>query len=61
MASKLTRSTTDHLIAGVCGGIAKTYDMDPSIIRIIAVVSLFCGSLGFWAYIIAWIILPKEQ
>ena len=34
---RLTRSTTDSMIGGVCGGIAETYDLDPTLVRIVFV------------------------
>jgi phage shock protein PspC (stress-responsive transcriptional regulator) len=60
MAKKLYRSRTDRKIWGVCGGLAKYFDIDPTIVRIVAVASLFCGTLGFWIYIIMAIIVPVE-
>ena len=60
MAKKLYRSRTDRKIWGVCGGLAKYFNIDPTIVRIVAVASLLCGSLGFWIYIIMAIIVPLE-
>lgn len=48
-------------IGGVCSGLAAYFDIDVVILRIIFVVALFCGSVGFWAYVIFWIIAPKAQ
>ena len=61
MARKLYRSRTDRKIWGVCGGLAKHFDMDPTIVRIIFVASLLCGTLGLWVYIIMAIIVPQES
>jgi phage shock protein PspC (stress-responsive transcriptional regulator) len=60
MVKKLYRSRTDRKIFGVCGGLAKYMDVDPTIIRVVAVVSLFVASLGFWIYIIMALIVPEE-
>ena len=60
MEKKLYRSRTDRKICGVCGGLAKYFDIDPTIVRVVAVVTLFCGALGFWTYIIMAIIVPVE-
>ena len=57
---KLTRSVTDRRIAGVCGGIAKYLNIDPTVVRIGFLVALICGSIGFWAYLIVWIAAPEE-
>jgi phage shock protein PspC (stress-responsive transcriptional regulator) len=60
MSQKLTRSS-DRIIAGVAGGIAKYLGVDASIVRIItAAVVLFTG-VGPLLYIVAWLILPEEN
>lgn len=43
MALKLRKSRTDKMIAGVCGGIAEYLGWDPTIVRIIFVVTTFIG------------------
>jgi len=60
MSKKLYRSREDKIIGGVCGGLAKYFDVDPTLIRILAVVSIFINGIGIIAYIIAWIIVPLE-
>jgi phage shock protein PspC (stress-responsive transcriptional regulator) len=60
MAKKYYRSRTNRVIWGVCGGLAKYFNIDPTMVRIIAVASLLCGTLGFWIYIITAIVVPKE-
>jgi phage shock protein C len=59
---RLMRSTTDSKIAGVCGGLAEYFDVDPTLVRLIWVaLSVIPGALvgGIVAYVMAWIILPK--
>ncbi len=58
---RLTRSTTDRRIAGVCGGLAKYLNVDPTVIRIIFLLALLCGTFGFWAYLIVWIAAPEDN
>ena len=61
MTKRLYRSTTDRKIAGVCGGLAEYFNIDPVIIRIIAVVLLLPGGLpGVVPYLILWIIVPED-
>jgi phage shock protein C len=61
MTKKLYRSKTDRKIAGVCGGLAEYFDIDPTIVRIIAFILLLPGGLpGFLPYLILWIIVPVE-
>lgn len=59
-AKKLYRSSTDKKIAGVCGGLAEYFDMDPTLMRILWVVFVLAGGSGILAYIIAWIIMPER-
>lgn len=56
---KLYRSTRDRRIAGVCGGLAEYLNIDPTVVRIIFLVSLLFG-MGFFIYIIIWICAPEE-
>ena len=58
---KMFRSTTDKKIAGVCGGLAVYFGIDPTILRVIWALLILIGTLGFWAYIVCWIVLPKQQ
>lgn len=60
MAKKLYRSRKDCIIAGVCGGIAEYFDVDPILVRIIAVLTIFLNGIGLIAYLIAWIIIPQN-
>ncbi len=60
MEKKLYRSRSDRMIWGVCGGLAKYFDMDPTIVRIIFVLLIFANGLGILAYIIMTIIVPLE-
>ena len=47
-------------IGGVCQGLADYIQADVTIIRIIMLILLICGSLGFWIYLIFWIVAPLE-
>ncbi len=58
---KLYRSTENKMVAGVCGGLAEYFDIDPVIVRLIAVVLLLPGGLpGLVPYVILWIITPVK-
>ncbi|MFA5315931.1 MAG: PspC domain-containing protein [Dehalococcoidales bacterium] len=61
MDRRLYRSETDRVIWGVCGGMAKYFDIDPTIIRIIAVLSILFDGAGIIAYIILAIVIPSEK
>lgn len=55
---QLTRSETDKRIAGVAGGIAQYFDVDPILVRVAFVVAGFMG-FGVLLYIVLWIVLPR--
>jgi len=59
MKKKLYRSKKDKMIAGVCGGIADYFDVDPTLVRLLMGLSVILGGAGVVAYIIAWIIIPQ--
>ena len=61
MKKKLYRSQTDRKIWGVCGGLAKYFDKDPTVVRVIAALSLLFGTLGLWAYIVMALVVPLED
>lgn len=59
---RLRLSRTDKKIFGVCGGIAETYDIDPTLVRLIVVflcVITAIAPVGL-TYIAAWFIMPKD-
>jgi len=60
MEKRLYRSRTDRVLWGVCGGLAKYFDIDPTIVRVVAVLLIFANGLGILAYIIMAIIVPLE-
>ena len=59
-AKRLYRSKEDRMIAGVCGGIAEYFSIDPVWVRLIMVLLVFIDGIGILAYIIAWIIVPEN-
>ncbi|ERT58123.1 phage shock protein PspC (stress-responsive transcriptional regulator) [Peptoniphilus koenoeneniae] len=57
---KLHRSSSDRIIAGVCGGLAEYLGISSSTVRLIAVILFMFGGLSLWVYVIAAILLPLE-
>ena len=57
----LSRSS-DKIIAGVCGGIAKRFGWDPTIVRLLyVIISVLSAAFpGTIVYIVLWIIMPRE-
>lgn len=60
MYKKLYRSNKDKMLGGVAGGLAEYFDMDPTLVRVIFIITLFLGGTGVIAYIILWILVPEE-
>lgn len=57
---KLYRSKSNKQLAGVCGGIGKYFDVDPTLIRVAWVVFSLMGGSGLLAYIICAIVIPED-
>ena len=61
---RLTRSETNKQIAGVCGGLADYFKVDPTLVRVVwAVLTIVPGAivLGTLAYLVAWFIMPTDH
>lgn len=61
MRPALRRSSSDRVISGVCGGLARTLGIDPVIVRVIVAILALLGGTGIAAYIIAWILIPDDD
>ena len=59
MQSRLMRSRTESMIAGVCGGLAEYFGLDPVIVRLIFVLVTLTTGIGFIVYPVLWIVMPK--
>lgn len=58
---KLRRSRDDRMVAGVCGGIAKMFDIDAAIVRIALVAATLLGfGTGAVLYVVCWLVMPQE-
>ena len=57
---RLTRSKDDRVLAGVCGGLARYFAIDPVIVRIVALVLVFFGGAGPLLYIAAILLVPND-
>lgn len=53
------RDTDQKIIGGVCSGLAAYLDADVTLVRVLAIIALFFASVGFWAYLVIWIVAPK--
>ncbi len=57
---RLYRSFTNKMIAGVCGGVADYFNIDPTVVRLLFVLGFFLGTAAFWVYIVMWVLIPEE-
>ena len=57
----LTRSRTDRMIAGVCGGLAAWLGWDPTVVRVAYIVLSVCSAAfpGILVYIVLWLVMPE--
>jgi len=60
MTKRLYRSRKERMVAGVCGGLAEYFDVDPTIIRLLAVLLALAGGPGLVVYIVMAIVVPEE-
>ena len=61
MSKRLYRIEQGKMLAGVCGGIAEYFDVDPSLVLLAWVLFCAVGGSGVLAYIVAAIIIPKKS
>ncbi|MDZ5621481.1 PspC domain-containing protein [Nocardioides sp. HM23] len=57
---RIRRSLTDRKIAGVAGGVARHFDIDPLLVRVGFVLLAFFGGGGILAYAAGWLLIPEE-
>jgi phage shock protein C len=57
---RLYRSRTDRKIAGVCGGLAEYFGIEPTIIRLGFVLGLILAGGTATAYLIMALVIPEE-
>ena len=60
MEKKLYRSNTNKKIAGVCGGVAEYFNIDPTIVRLAVALCVVFAGFGLLAYIVAALVIPEN-
>jgi phage shock protein C len=60
MAKKFYRSKKDRRLFGVCGGVAEYFNIDPTLVRALAIASIFFGFLGVAVYLVLALIAPSK-
>ena len=61
MTKRLYRSRNSKMLAGVSGGIAEYFEIDPVVVRALFVISTIGWGFGFLVYIVLWVIVPQRQ
>jgi phage shock protein C len=58
--TQLKRTSGDKMIAGVCGGLARYFNIDPVIVRLLFVLAVFAGGVSPLIYLVLWIVMPLD-
>lgn len=58
MPERLYRSVREKMLGGVCGGLADYFSVDVTLVRLIVLIAIIPGGVGFFAYLAGWIIIP---
>lgn len=61
MKQTLYRARKNRIFGGVASGLGDYLNIDPIIIRVIFIVSIFLSGIGILLYIILWIVVPEEN
>ena len=56
----LYRNRKGAKLAGVCVGVGEHFDLDPNVVRLLAIGSCFVSGIGFGVYLAAWLLLPEK-
>ncbi len=56
----LRRTRDDKMLTGVCGGLARYFNIDPVIVRLVFVMAVFLGGVSPLIYLLLWIIMPLD-
>jgi len=59
METRLVRSTSDKVFGGVCGGLARYFGIDATIVRLVFVLAVLSG-ISPLVYLILWVVMPEE-
>jgi phage shock protein C len=61
LSTRIYRSRTERVLAGVAGGLARYFDVDPTIIRLVWALALFAtGPIALLLYIVCALVIPRE-
>lgn len=58
---RFARGTRDRWIGGVAAGLARYFDIDPTLVRVIFLVAFFGFGTGFLIYLVLWLLMPASD
>ncbi|WP_075728722.1 PspC domain-containing protein [Corynebacterium aquilae] len=58
-AARLTRDTKNKMIAGVCAGLGRTYNINVTLLRVLFVASLVLPGAQVLLYAVLWAVIPR--
>jgi phage shock protein C len=61
MEKRLTRSRTNYMWGGVCGGLGAYFQIDATIVRLFFVLLAVAGGAGVPLYLVLWLVIPRED
>jgi phage shock protein PspC (stress-responsive transcriptional regulator) len=59
-SKRLVRSRSNVMLGGVCAGFGDYLGIDPTLVRLFFVLLAFADGIGFFIYMILWLVLPRE-
>lgn len=61
MTRRIYRSPVNKMLGGICGGLGEYLDVDPTLVRLVAVIALFASfGTALVVYLLAWVIVPEH-
>ncbi|MDJ0335619.1 PspC domain-containing protein [Salinibacterium sp. G-O1] len=57
----LSRPRNGRVIAGVCAGVARRFDVTPATVRVVTVLGVLLGGLPVAVYVVLWIVMPSDD
>ena len=60
MNTQLVRSSSDRMLGGVCGGLARYFGIDSSVVRLLFVLSTIFVGVSPLVYVVLWIVMPLD-
>ena len=60
LSKRLHRSRDEKMLGGVCGGLGEHFGIDPTVVRLLFVLTALYTGIGLFAYLALWILMPLE-